>query len=185
MSDSDYYALTKKLREDGCAAGYIKSREVDLFPDIEDLSKDWARVCLPFLQGVKDHYLEDSEKEHTVNANTIISRTLYGTFMCCQYAGIGAVYCLDQDPEALETEGVFKMLTESNPIMEVDEYVVDAVGFPYQSPKETALRSHLKKNVDNIMEIIRKSSDRQSLAVVCMHALYQYGIQLGMTFLAM
>ncbi len=181
----NYFDLVCRLRKDGCTAGYIDSVDVKFFPDIDELSSSWAEVCLEFLRSLKESYLESSTTEQNVDANNIVHRTLRSTYLCCQYGGIGAVYHWDLDSDEVESEGIFEVLTKPNGIMEMDEYVVDAIGLPFRSPEEQKLRKHLLANVDNLYGITSQSEDRQTQIIECLHALFLYGIQLGMVLLEM
>ncbi len=183
MPEQDYFELVCLLRKDGCAAGYIEPVDVKFFPDIDDLSSAWAEVCHDILREIKEFYLEVSRKEKTVSADSIIGRTMRSACLCCQYAGIGAVYFWDQDSDELEENGIFETLTEPNGLMEMDEFIVEEIGLPFQSSEEQKLRKHLNDNINRMYDIIGKSSDQKKQAIECLHALYLYGIQLGMVML--
>ena len=127
-SDDTWKNALQRLLEDGRNNGCITSEG---FPFIPELMNEADSTCEKIILGIGKYPLENPQPGLKF---LVLKRACY--------TGIGAVYLWNKDWSALSKTGIFETLVQERGITEMDEFVLDCIGYPYTSRKAETLRSY-------------------------------------------
>ena len=107
-------------------------------------------------------------------------------FGWCCYAGLGATMHWHIDWSQLNKKGIYTALTEERGIFQMDEYVLDLIGLPYDGKEAQKLTKHLQEAAHKAIIQMAKITMNQSQDVISnafletCEAMYWYGMVLQM-----
>lgn len=172
-SDPNFLDIVPGLIHLGNIEGFLTSQEIPFVPEIVSLSD---KVCMKICKA-----MQDSEKGHADN------RAYAFSLKWSAYAGIGAVYLWHTNWEDLKKKSLYEELVRERGIQEMDEYVHDLIGLPYESPEGELFTSHLTDATLLCMDIVNEMYGKLNLEIVknATKAMFVYGMVYEMNRLGM
>ena len=160
-------SVLKELIKD--SNNYVEN--VDNLPFISEITSNIRPLIINIIKGIR-------ELEPENNISLILG--------WCFYAGLGATMLWNINWSQLNKKGVYNALTEERGIFEMDEYVLDLIGLPFESKEAQKLTEHLQESSMKAIVLMAKFSIDKSQDVVSnvfletCEAMYWYGMVIQM-----